>query len=110
MRKLARVLFLLSSAAWLASCVDDTSDDITSTPTSPGPTDPIARCATLEPTADQIAVVNAQLDATRRNRDPSLLGGPAVTVPVRWHVIHKGATGRLTATTINSQIDVLNDS
>lgn len=63
-------------------------------------------CGTDNPTADQIAAVDALL---AQARVPYALAAP-VTIPVYWHVIHDGASGRLSAEAIDASIAVLNAS
>lgn len=55
-----------------------------------------------------------KLDRMRASGQLSKKGKPgqvaAVTIPVYFHVIHDGATGKLDASDINAQLDVLNDA
>lgn len=69
--------------------------------------------------AEKAAAMNADLERRLdRMRDSGRLGkktpgssaaGP-VTIPVYFHVIHDGTTGKLTATDIGAQMDVLNNA
>ncbi|MFB6817023.1 zinc metalloprotease [Streptomyces sp. NPDC056347] len=62
-----------------------------------------------EVTAARAKSMEAQLKqrlADRRTSGPTLAAG--ATVPVYFHVIHSGTTGKLSASAINSQMNVLN--
>ncbi|MEU9131116.1 zinc metalloprotease [Kitasatospora sp. NPDC048540] len=66
-------------------------------------------------TAGQVKAMDADLKSTveqlRRSSDSrSMVDGglAATTIPVYFHVIHSGSTGKLSASAINSQIAVLN--
>jgi hypothetical protein len=67
------------------------------------------RCAVPEPSAQERRQVEAAIaENARLFGDPKALG--SLVIPVRWHVIHSGNTGKLTASQINSQIQVLNQA
>lgn len=66
----------------------------------------VRSCGTPNPTQAEIDAVNARLAG--HGTQPAL--GDPVTVPVYWHVVHKGATGMLPQSMIDASIDVLNDS
>ncbi|MCT2545379.1 zinc metalloprotease [Streptomyces atratus] len=62
-----------------------------------------------ELTASQAKAMDAQLKqrlADRRVSGPSLAAG--ATIPVYFHVVHSGTTGKLSASAISSQMSVLN--
>ncbi|MFC8535090.1 zinc metalloprotease [Streptomyces sp. NPDC057249] len=62
-----------------------------------------------ELTSAQAAAIDKQMRqrlAERRLTGPSLAAG--ATIPVYFHVIHSGATGKLTSGDISSQLNVLN--
>lgn len=62
-----------------------------------------------ELTATQAKAMDAQLKqrlADRRTSGSSLAAG--ATIPVYFHVVHSGTTGKLSASAISSQMNVLN--
>ncbi|MEV5973524.1 zinc metalloprotease [Streptomyces sp. NPDC051921] len=68
-----------------------------------------------EVTADQAKAMDADLKKrvaaawTDSRLGPSVAeGATAVSIPVYFHVVHSGTTGKLTATDINNQLAVLN--
>src|SRR5262245_23794121 len=109
-------LFLISGflVVGIASCGDDQAPDPDlgdpDEVATPGD-EPVsyARCGTLDRSDMEMAAIEARLDAQRATGGESVIG-PPVTIPVRFHVIRKGATGNLSAATINSQINVLNQA
>ncbi|WP_309052824.1 zinc metalloprotease [Streptomyces sp.] len=52
-----------------------------------------------------------RLEAARANgRATATAGATAVTIPVYFHVVHSGTTGKLSATDISNQMNVLNSA
>lgn len=71
------------------------------------------RCGVEDLTPEEAAQVERQtaLLAQLRGWTPEALTGiGAVTIPVAFHVIHNGSQGNLSMSTINAQIEVLNES
>ncbi|MET9918009.1 zinc metalloprotease [Streptomyces sp. NPDC059605] len=98
-----------TSAASAQKCADDTGASATAREARPSGTahtdDP------NEVTATQAKAMDAQLKqrlADRRVNGPSLAAG--ATIPVYFHVVHSGTTGKLSAADIDSQMKVLNDA
>ncbi|MGW0117417.1 zinc metalloprotease [Streptomyces sp. NPDC003327] len=68
-----------------------------------------------EVTATQAKAMDAdlkkKLEAARlTNRATATVGATAVSIPVYFHVIHSGTTGKLSATDISNQMSVLNSA
>lgn len=63
------------------------------------------RCSVPNPSAEEMRAIDEQLAEFTR-----LFGSAKanIAVPIRWHVVHKGNTGKLSASAINGQINVLN--
>jgi hypothetical protein len=93
----------------MGACAED---ELRSDPNADPPetTQRIRTCGTPNPTQAQIDAVNARLAAVRSLGGGLPAVGDPVTVPVYWHVIHKGSTGMLPQSMIDASIDVLNDS
>ncbi|MEU9758443.1 zinc metalloprotease [Streptomyces sp. NPDC047985] len=96
-----------STAASAQKCADGTATDATARRAHPEKTtnahDP------NELTAAQAKAMDSQLRqrlADRRADGSALAAG--ATIPVYFHVIHSGTTGKLSATAINDQLNVLN--
>jgi len=108
MRHSALALVSLTLAAGLLACGDERLPD--PDPVGDPTTTSRIRCGTVDPTDDEIVAVEARLDAVRQARAGISSATGTVTVPVRWHVVHKGATGNVGAAAIDASIAVLNDS
>ena len=93
----------------LGACADD---DRRSDPNAepPDAAQLVRTCGTPNPTPAQIDAVNARLAALGSLRSALPAIGDPITVPVYWHVIHKGAIGMLPQSMIDDSIDVLNES
>jgi hypothetical protein len=93
----------------LGACAED---ELRSDPNGgpPETTQLVRTCGTPNPTQAQIDAVNARLAALRSLGGALPAVGDPVTVPVYWHVIHKGSTGMLPQSMVDASIDVLNDS
>lgn len=96
-----------TSASAAQKCADDAGAGATAREARPAGTahtdDP------NELTTSQAKAMDAQLKqrlADRRVSGPSLAAG--ATVPVYFHVVHSGTTGKLSASAISSQMNVLN--
>ena len=106
----ARALCILF-AVTLSACADDvrTDENIPANlPDDIGTRDIIRQCGTPAPTAEEMAEAE-RLDSYRA----AVLPPGSVTIPVWFHVIRSGTSasqGNLSATKINAQIKVLNDS
>src|SRR5688500_1360391 len=99
-RHLRSTCALLSLSFSLAACAGDEVDVVRTDPNGGGaPPAGVAYqrgCGTDNPSDAEIAAVNADL-VSRGLLDRSFAVANPVEVPVVWHVIHKGATGMLTA-------------
>ncbi|MEV6160481.1 zinc metalloprotease [Streptomyces sp. NPDC052052] len=96
-----------ASAASAEKCADDTS----ATARQARPSGATHAAEPNEVTASQAKAMEAQLQerlAERRVSGSTLSAAATVTIPVYFHVIHSGSTGKLTATDISNQMDVLN--
>ncbi|MFH8516004.1 zinc metalloprotease [Streptomyces gelaticus] len=95
------------SASSAQKCADDAGTSATAREARPS-----GAAHTDDPnelTASQAKAMDAQLKqrlADRRLSGPSLAAG--ATIPVYFHVVHSGTTGKLSAAAINSQMNVLN--
>jgi len=105
-----RKLLLLVLVLGIASCTDDGPTVLDTTVGGEEPVTPervFARCSTVDQTDAEMAEVAQRLKDVRQSRAAA---GPAVTIPVHWHVIHSGTTGQLSASDVADSIEVLNDS
>lgn len=96
-----------ASAASAEKCASGTSADATARAARPSGTKHVADPNEL--TAAQAKAIDTQLKerlADRRVSGPTLAAG--ATIPVYFHVIHSGTTGKLTASDISGQMNVLN--
>jgi len=67
------------------------------------------RCAVVDPSAEEQAAVERELADARLLFDAA--AAPAsVSIPVRWHVVHSGNSGKISSSLINAQISVLNSA
>ncbi len=107
----ARALCILFAVTLSAACADDVRTDENTPADLPddiGTRQVIRQCGTPAPSAAEMAEA-ARLDSVRA----SVLPAGSVTIPVWFHVIRSGTTasqGNVSATKINAQIAVLNDS
>ncbi|MFF9505793.1 zinc metalloprotease [Streptomyces sp. NPDC014724] len=96
-----------ASATSAEKCASGTSAGATARAARPSGTKHVADPNEL--TAAQAKAIDTQLKerlADRRVSGPALATG--ATVPVYFHVIHSGTTGKLTASEISGQMNVLN--
>ncbi|MFJ1823952.1 zinc metalloprotease [Streptomyces sp. NPDC088178] len=96
-----------STSASAEKCASGTSADATARAARPSGTKHVADPNEL--TAAQAKAIDTQLKerlADRRVSGPTLAAG--ATIPVYFHVIHSGTTGKLTASDISGQMNVLN--
>lgn len=65
----------------------------------------LTRCATLDPTPEEMAAVAAELKARERELGQMAVGGQ---IKVVWHVIYYGSSGNIPDSQIHAQIAELN--
>lgn len=100
----ARKIACLSFALSLTACQVDATRVDTNVDGAP----PSARaCGTDNPSATEMEAVATHLKTFRATH---LAGAGTVTVPVYWHVITDGSRGQVSASQIDAQIAVLNES
>ncbi|KAB2964583.1 MAG: zinc metalloprotease [Thermoanaerobaculia bacterium] len=72
------------------------------------------RCATIQPSREEMAAVEATLESLGLFGDALNCGSvPSVVIPVRWHVVRAGTAisqGNIPDSWINAQINVLNQA
>ncbi len=67
------------------------------------------RCSVVDPTAEEQAKVQSQID--KLLLDPTfMLGKAANDVKISWHIVTSGSTGNVTDAQIASQLQVLNNA
>jgi hypothetical protein len=109
MRHYALGGFALITGVALVGCGGEPIDS-SQADDDPAGVSPYIRCGTLDPTDAEIAALDQRLEELAQLRGTTTFGAGPVTIPVYFHVIHKGATGQLTSTMVNDQIEVLNDA
>ncbi|MFF2325943.1 MULTISPECIES: zinc metalloprotease [unclassified Streptomyces] len=97
-----------ASAASAEKCASGAGTDATAREARPSGTEHAAEPNEL--TASQAKAMDTQLKErlAARRLSGSTLTVAAATIPVYFHVIHSGTTGKLTAADISSQMSVLN--
>ncbi|MFD5034464.1 zinc metalloprotease [Streptomyces sp. NPDC058405] len=103
----AAPLVAKSAAKSAEQCAEDAS--VSATARQSGPSGAAHADEPNEVTSAQAKAMNDQL--AKRLTDRRAKGGElvaAASIPVYFHVIHSGTTGKLTATDVTNQIDVLN--